>query len=118
MSSAFAVTERQNGVQFAVRVIPRAGRTALDGVHGSALKVRLGAAPVDGAANAALVELLATVLGVPRRAVQVVRGHTSRNKIVAVDNLSSAALLNALDRRLLPGAHSEEEQRTRKRKRQ
>jgi uncharacterized protein len=71
-------------IRFAVHVQPRATRSEALGRHGDALKVRLQAPPVDGAANEALVELLASVLEVPRRAVQLVSGHTSRRKVVEV----------------------------------
>jgi uncharacterized protein len=71
-----------------VRVQPRAARSEIAGLHGDALKVRLSAPPVDGAANAALVELLAEALGVPRRCVRVVSGMRSRGKVVEVDGVN------------------------------
>ncbi len=86
--SALHIEEHRGSVRFAVRVQPRASRSEIVGVHGDALKVRLTAPPVDGAANAALVELLAAALGVPRRAVRVVGGATSRGKIVEVDGVA------------------------------
>jgi uncharacterized protein len=66
----------------------RASRSEIVGVHGDALKVRLAVAPVDGAANAALVELLAEALGVSRRCVRIVSGGISRGKIVEVDGVN------------------------------
>jgi len=91
-SSAVAVTARGDGVvRFDVRVQPRASRTAVGGAHGGALRVRLSAPPVDGAANAALVDALADALGVPRRAVRIVAGATSRGKVVEVDAGTAAA---------------------------
>ncbi|HET7457259.1 MAG TPA: DUF167 domain-containing protein [Gemmatimonadaceae bacterium] len=86
--SAVTVTERGAGsgvVRFDVRVQPRASRTEVGGAHGGALRVRLSAPPVDGAANDALVDALAESLGVPRRAVRIVAGATSRAKVVEVD---------------------------------
>lgn len=80
------------GVRFAVRVRPRASRTAVEGVHDGALAVRLTAPPVEGAANAALVEAVAAWLGVGRRAVTIVRGDTGRRKIVEVAGVTSADL--------------------------
>jgi uncharacterized protein (TIGR00251 family) len=71
-------------------VQPRASRSEVVGAHGGALKVRLQAPPVDGAANAALVELLAESLGVPRRAVRIVAGESSRSKTVDVDGVEQA----------------------------
>ena len=79
------VEARKESVRFAVRVQPRASRSEIVGLHGDALKVRLSAPPVDGAANVALVELLADALCVPRRAVRVVSGGASRGKVVEVD---------------------------------
>lgn len=90
--SRLSLTVRGTGVRFAVRVQPRASRSEVVGIHGNALKVRLQAPPVDGAANAALVEFLAESLGVPRRAVRVVAGETSRSKVVEVDDLAPAAV--------------------------
>jgi uncharacterized protein len=86
--TALHVEESRGSVRFAVHVQPRASRSEIVGLHGDALKVRLTAPPVDGAANAALVELLAAALGVPRRAVRVVAGSTSRGKIVEVDGVA------------------------------
>jgi uncharacterized protein len=78
-----------SGVRIHLRVQPRAARTEVVGRHGDALRVRVTAPPVDGAANQALVRLLADRLGVPRGTVQVVAGETGRNKIVAVEGISA-----------------------------
>ena len=83
-TDGFTPTSHGDAVRFAVRVQPRASRTAIDGVHGGALRVRLHAPPVDGAANDALVALLADALGVARRAVRIVAGEHARSKIVEV----------------------------------
>ena len=77
------------GVRFSVRVQPRASRSEICGVHGAALKIRLAAAPVDGAANTALIALLAQELGVPRRAIWIVSGASSRSKLLHVDGIAS-----------------------------
>jgi uncharacterized protein YggU (UPF0235/DUF167 family) len=71
-----------------VRVIPRAGRTECAGFRDDALVVRLAAAPVDDAANDALIAFLATALDVPRRAVTIVAGGHSRRKRVAIDGVT------------------------------
>ena len=73
-----------------VHVQPRARRTELAGGHGDAIKVRLAAPPVDGAANDELVRFLAESLGVPRRAVRIAAGRTSRRKTVEIDGLGAA----------------------------
>ena len=70
-----------------VHVQPRARRTEMAGRHGDKIKVRLAAAPVDGAANEELVRFLAEALGVPRRAVRVASGLASRRKTVEIDGL-------------------------------
>jgi uncharacterized protein len=79
--------ESQGSIRFRVRVLPRASRSEIVGVHGEALKVRLAAPPVKGAANVALVELLAMALGIPRRSVRIVAGAASRGKVVEVDGV-------------------------------
>ncbi len=86
--SALKVQQRTGGVRFAVRVQPRASRSELAGVHGEALKVRLSAPPVDGAANEALVIFLADLFAVARRAVRIVAGATSRSKVVEIDGIT------------------------------
>jgi len=72
----------EGGVELLVLVQPRASRSRVVGEHGGYLKVQLAAPPVDGAANAALLELLADLLGVPRRQVSLVSGESSRRKRV------------------------------------
>jgi uncharacterized protein YggU (UPF0235/DUF167 family) len=80
------------GASLAVRVIPRAGRTRIAGVREGALLVRLAAAPVDGAANDALIELLAGALGVASRALSLAAGAHARTKRVTVAGLSPTEL--------------------------
>ena len=78
------------GLTFAVRVVPRAGRTAIAGVRGDAILVRLAAAPVDGAANDALIAFLAEIFDRPKRDVTLVSGHASRQKRIAIAGLTEA----------------------------
>ncbi len=80
----------------AVRVIPRAPRTVVDGERAGAILVRLAAPPVDGAANDALVTFLAAALGVPRRQVTIVSGATSRDKRVRIEGLDESAVRGRL----------------------
>ena len=86
------VEVRGSTVRVSVHVQPRATRSEIVGLHGAALKVRLQAPPVDGAANEALVTLLAERLGVTRRAVRVVAGASSRAKTVEVDGTTEDAV--------------------------
>lgn len=88
--SALRVTETATGIRLNVRVQPRASKPGVGGVHGDALRVRVAAAPVDGAANDAVIDQLAESFGVPRRAVRLVSGATSRAKVLDVDGVSAA----------------------------
>jgi uncharacterized protein (TIGR00251 family) len=81
------ITEAGDGVTFAVRVVPRASRNEIVGVHGDALKIRLTAPPVEGRANEALITFLAQRLGVRKSQVEIVVGATSRHKILRVIGL-------------------------------
>jgi uncharacterized protein (TIGR00251 family) len=67
-----------------ILVQPRASRSEIVGPHGDALKVRLAAPPVDGAANEELIRLLAREYRVPRSAVSIISGHGSRRKVVEI----------------------------------
>ena len=91
------VSEADGAITFDVQVVPRASRDRLGPVHGDRLKVQLTAPPVDGAANEALVALLARALGRSRGDVQIVRGATGRRKTVRVAGASRAALLSLFE---------------------
>jgi uncharacterized protein (TIGR00251 family) len=71
-----------------IRAVPRSGRSALDGVVEGALRVRIAAPPVEGAANKALIAFLAEVLGVPKRDLTITTGEHGRRKLVCVQGLS------------------------------
>ncbi|MGH7538989.1 MAG: DUF167 domain-containing protein [Gemmatimonadales bacterium] len=89
-------------------VVPRARATQIVGRHGDAIRIRLAAPPVDGAANAELIRFLAERLGVPRRAVSIARGRTGRRKTVAIDGLATAAVERALSSGRSPPLHRDE----------
>jgi uncharacterized protein (TIGR00251 family) len=72
-----------------VQVQPRASREEFAGLHGSSVKVRLTAPPVDGKANAALMAFLAKSFGVARREVTLLQGETGRNKLVRISRPTS-----------------------------
>lgn len=67
-----------------LHVQPGAGRSEIVGLHGNALKIRLAAPPMEGRANAALLEFVAGLFAVPQRNVQLRQGAQSRHKVVAV----------------------------------
>ncbi len=73
-----------------LRVSPGAGRTELVGRHGDAWKVRVSAPPENGRANDAVLKLVAERVGLPRRAVSIVSGHSGREKVVQVDGIDLA----------------------------
>jgi len=91
-------------MRITIRVIPRSGKKTLEWEEGNErnenqqgqLKARLTAPPVDGAANEALVTLLADRLHIPKRAIQIVRGATSRLKTVEIDGLTADELRSRL----------------------
>ena len=85
-----------DGVVLPVRVIPRASRTMLAGVRDGRLLVRLNAPPLDGAANEALIRLLAKQLDVARRGVRIVGGHRARQKNVLFEGVTAKQLLDRL----------------------
>ena len=86
-------TEKDGTLIFKVRVVPRASRSKLVGEHDGALRVRIAAPPVDGAANDELVRLLARAFGVARNAVDIIAGHAAKLKTVCVAG-GRAAVLN------------------------
>ena len=82
------ITGPEGGVTFAVRVVPRASKDEIVGIHGDALKIRVTAPPVEGRANEALIAFLAKRLGVRKSQVEIVAGATSRRKMIRVIGLS------------------------------
>jgi len=78
------------GIELEVQVVPRASRTRVVGSVADRLKIQLNAPPVDGEANAALVELLAETFGVRKSAVTIVAGETSRKKRVRIEGATEA----------------------------
>lgn len=91
------IEQSANGVRVRLRIQPRASRNEVVGLHGDAVKVRLSAPPVDGAANEALVRFLAEQLGVTRSAVRLLSGQTSRLKVVVIDGLQVEEVTARLD---------------------
>ncbi len=84
------------GTEINVHIQPGASKSEIAGMHGDAIKIRIKARPVEGAANAALIDFIATSLGVTRNAVKILRGEKSRQKTVWV-----AVQANEVERRLM-----------------
>ena len=88
-------SEKNGSLIFRVRVVPRASRSEIVGEHDGALRVRIAAPPVEGAANDELVRLLANKLEVSRRDIEITAGQSSKLKTVRVAGLQAEALLKA-----------------------
>lgn len=90
------LTEKDGAVTFSVRVQPRASRTGIAGELEDAVKIRLAAPPVDGAANEELIRFLAGLFRLSRQQVTIISGAASKNKIVRVSGISADAVRQAL----------------------
>ena len=95
--STLRVQATATGVRVSIRVQPRASSNAIVGVHGDAMKVRLTAPPVDGAANEALVSLLAGTFGIPPRDITIVAGSSSRSKVVELAGVTEDRVRRAVE---------------------
>jgi uncharacterized protein (TIGR00251 family) len=93
-----ACSEKDGYLSFSVRVVPRASRSEIAGEHSGALRVRIAAPPVDGAANEELIKTLARVLKTPRSAVEIVSGAQSKMKQVRVRGVKESAISALVER--------------------
>lgn len=84
--------QADGGVTVSLHVQPGAKRSEFAGRHGDALKIRLAAPPVDGKANACLLAFLAKFMAVPKAAVSLVSGETSRQKVVRIEGAGEQAV--------------------------
>ncbi len=91
------LSESGVGVRLEVKVQPRSSRNQIVGEQNGALKVKLTAPPVDGEANAALIDFLSSCLKIPRKDINLVKGDTSRLKLVEIAGLDPDQLLARLD---------------------
>ncbi len=88
--------EKDNALTFKVRVVPRASRSEIVGEHDGALRVRIAAPPVDGAANEELLRTLARAFKLPSSAIEIIAGHTAKLKTVRAVDLKPDALATVL----------------------
>jgi uncharacterized protein (TIGR00251 family) len=88
------LNESDGATTFELRVVPRASRTEIAGEHDGALRVRVAAPPVEGAANDELTRFFAKLLGVSRGDVQIVAGRASKNKVVRVRGVTREAIVS------------------------
>jgi len=82
MSHQTPIRSHKDGLLITVYLQPRAAKNAVAGLHGNALKLRLTAPPVDGAANKMCLQFLAKELTIPKSALRIENGHTSRTKTI------------------------------------
>ena len=85
------------GARIEIRVQPRASRNTISGVRAGVLRIRVTAPPVDGHANAAAIALLAQALDVPKSAIRLVKGASSRDKTLAVESMSQEEVNQCLN---------------------
>lgn len=94
------VSRKGDGTLLTLRVSPGAKSNSVEGAYGEgALKIKISAPPVDGKANEEVRRFLAGTLGVSRSRVEIVRGFTSRDKVVLVRDADPDAVLDALSSR-------------------
>lgn len=88
--------EQADGTVLSVRILPRASKSRIDGVVDDALRIRIAAPPVDGAANSALIALLAKELDVSKSRVVIIAGERARRKRVFLQGLDAAQIRQRL----------------------
>lgn len=93
---ALEIKSVAGGIRLRLRVAPKAARARIMGEHAGALKVAVTEAPERGKANAAVIELLAQELGVPKKNISIVSGETAQDKVVEIAGVDAAALLQIL----------------------
>lgn len=82
------ISQTEDTLRVEIKVQPRSSRNQFAGEVGGALKIKLTAPPVDGEANQALIEFLAGTLKIPKNKIRLVRGDTSRNKLVEIQGIT------------------------------
>lgn len=97
---SLSLTESKSGILLSVRVKPRARSNSIEGIRNGAVLLSVTAAPSDGEANRAVIKTLARELGLAGSTLQLVRGHKSREKTVAVVGLSGDELQTRVAARL------------------
>ena len=90
-------TDDDSTIMITVRVIPRSSRSEIVGEIDGVVKVRLSSPPVDGAANAELIQLISKKLGVSKSAVEIITGETSKTKRLRISGVTGQKLRDRLD---------------------
>jgi uncharacterized protein (TIGR00251 family) len=100
----YLVEHKDKTLRLTLSIQPRASRTRIVGLHGDTVKLAITAPPVDGKANAAVISYIAAFFKIPKQAVHVQSGKTSRTKILAMENISLAEAQALLDQALASGS--------------
>jgi len=79
----------KKGVTLKIKVEPRSSRKGISGVVGDAIKIKVNAPPVGGAANEELIEVLSEEFGIKKTSIKILRGISSRNKVVEIEGVTS-----------------------------
>ena len=90
------ITTQADGVTLAIKLQPRASKNEIRDSLGAELRIKVTAPPVDAAANEALLRLLADMLDCPRGKVELIRGHTARQKVVKIHGMTAAKVAKRL----------------------
>lgn len=86
-------SDSNGSLNFTVRVVPRASRSEIVGEYSGALKIRLAAPPVDGAANEELIKTLSKEFGVSKSSVEITSGHASKTKQIKIKGATKEKLI-------------------------
>lgn len=97
----FKVTETGDGVRFEVKVQPRSSRNQITGIVNGVVKLKLTAPPVEGEANQALIRYFSDLLGVAKNHVSLVKGQSSRNKLIEITGITKEQLLRTIKAQVL-----------------
>ncbi|TFG90239.1 MAG: YggU family protein [Candidatus Atribacteria bacterium] len=79
----------KKGVTLKIKVEPRSSRKGISGVVGDAIKIKVNAPPAGGAANEELIEVLSEEFGIKKTSIKILRGISSRNKVVEIEGITS-----------------------------
>lgn len=90
------IIEQKDGTTLLLHIQPGASKSEIAGIHGDRLKIRLKAPPLEGKANGELIKLLSTLLDVPKRNIEIIRGLSSRRKSVKIIGITRDQLIEQL----------------------
>ncbi|MBL7016145.1 MAG: YggU family protein [Kiritimatiellales bacterium] len=91
------MNETATGLDLRIKVVPRASKNEIQGLHDGALKIRLTTPPVDGKANQALIKFLSKTLKISKAQIELVQGETSRLKTLRISGITKQQLYTKLD---------------------